>query len=100
MKDKRKEMFVMDGTVLVITCGTVAWESADELQTARHSCFSQRCRLGARRRGPIRVEGGRQHPLRLYASRGLKRSRLPAEAIGVKSTEHHLLPDSRLDPHV
>ena len=61
MGDKRKEMFVMNGTVLVIAYGAVMRErlsSADELQTARNSRFSQRCRLGARRRGPVRIEEG------------------------------------------
>ena len=59
MADRRKEMFVVEGTVLVISCslavrGTLDW--TDKLQTAWDPRFDKRCRLGTRRRKPVRIE--------------------------------------------
>ncbi len=56
MADRRKEMFVMEGTVSVVSCPSVVHEThsyADELQAAWNPCFDQRCRLGIGRRGPV-----------------------------------------------
>jgi hypothetical protein len=68
MKDPRKELFVLDGTVYVITLGA-AMQITNSIKATGDLGAHQRCRLGARGRGKVRGAGRRQRLVCVYFAR-------------------------------